>query len=231
MTQRSPAGSGTIPELYIVPLFGRQPLFGLTFPLVSPFAHQHTGTLSWPLSTLPMGTMSSKVRTILSFLVCVFATTLRLAITHYPRHLSMNWFHRPVIQGVSHIFIHQMAERDDCSMTTLSTSSDPSSEYIQSDPSSVTTSHGSDRDREVGNVPGILYEEQREVSAQGMYLSTRVATLTGADLCHTDESRSTMILEMLSDDVLLEISDIYRKTSPDNPVWRWHTLAHVCRRW
>jgi F-box-like len=35
---------------------------------------------------------------------------------------------------------------------------------------------------------------------------------------------------MLPDDVLIDIFDFYRMDFPYYP-WRWHTLAHVCRRW
>ena len=51
-------------------------------------------------------------------------------------------------------------------------------------------------------------------------------------LCSTDESNS---ISKLSDDVLLEIFDHYRKDHYNNPrpllVWKWHILAHVCKRW
>ncbi|KAH9051331.1 hypothetical protein EDB83DRAFT_2316822 [Lactarius deliciosus] len=44
----------------------------------------------------------------------------------------------------------------------------------------------------------------------------------------------TTTINILPDDVLLEIFDTYRK-NPDPiiwyPVWEWHILAHVCRRW
>ena len=51
-------------------------------------------------------------------------------------------------------------------------------------------------------------------------------------LCSTDESNS---ISKLSDDVLLEIFDLYRKDHYNNPrplpVWKWHILVHVCQRW
>ena len=39
---------------------------------------------------------------------------------------------------------------------------------------------------------------------------------------------------MLPDEVLLEIFDFYRKIPvyySIRPVWTWHLLVHVCRRW
>jgi hypothetical protein len=36
--------------------------------------------------------------------------------------------------------------------------------------------------------------------------------------------------DTLPDDVLLDIFDFYHMESDDYP-WKWHTLAHVCRRW
>ena len=65
-----------------------------------------------------------------------------------------------------------MAKRVDY---TFFISSDPSSDFIYSEPSSGTTSHGSDSDsdQKVGNVTGILYEAL-EVTSPGIYLSTHV---------------------------------------------------------
>ncbi|KAH9009675.1 hypothetical protein EDB83DRAFT_2557396 [Lactarius deliciosus] len=62
-----------------------------------------------------------------------------------------------------------------------------------------------------------------------------VTTATGTDGCCTGESHGhTTTINILPDDVLLEIFDTYRK-NPDPiiwyPVWEWHILAHVCRRW
>ncbi|KAH9051332.1 hypothetical protein EDB83DRAFT_1303911 [Lactarius deliciosus] len=44
----------------------------------------------------------------------------------------------------------------------------------------------------------------------------------------------TTTINILPDDVLLEIFDSYRKNQNPitwYPVWEWHILAHVCRRW
>ena len=107
----------------------------------------------------------------------LFASSLksRLAITQDPRHLLVNRLHQPVMQGASHIFVYQMAERVDYA---ISISSDPSSDFIPSDSSSGTTLHSSDSDKDqrVRNVTGIVYEGQREVTSLGMYLSTRIGS-------------------------------------------------------
>jgi hypothetical protein len=41
-----------------------------------------------------------------------------------------------------------------------------------------------------------------------------------------------LTIDMLSDDILLYIFDIYRQELKDmDDLWPWHTLVHVCRRW
>ena len=56
-------------------------------------------------------------------------------------------------------------------------------------------------------------------------------------MCGTDESyRRTTTIDILSDDVLLEIFDSYRKIPIHvfyhlQVVWSWRSLAHVCQRW
>ena len=56
-------------------------------------------------------------------------------------------------------------------------------------------------------------------------------------MCGTGESyRRTTTIDILSDDVLLEIFDSYRKIPVHvfiflQVVWSWRSLAHVCRRW
>jgi len=49
----------------------------------------------------------------------------------------------------------------------------------------------------------------------------------------TDEfSIGRLTIDMLSDDVLLYIFDLYRQESKEvNDVWPWHALVHVCQRW
>jgi hypothetical protein len=50
--------------------------------------------------------------------------------------------------------------------------------------------------------------------------------------CGTDESNA---ISVLPDDVLLEIFDLCRKNHYNHarccPVWKWHLLLHVCKRW
>ncbi|KAH9172861.1 hypothetical protein EDB89DRAFT_2163496 [Lactarius sanguifluus] len=57
-------------------------------------------------------------------------------------------------------------------------------------------------------------------------------------LCGTDESyRDATTINMLPDNVLLEIFDLYRKNRENVSVrtyylvWKWHLLVHVCRSW
>src|SRR6266702_5181803 len=62
------------------------------------------------------------------------------------------------------------------------------------------------------------------------------STATGTDLCRIGNSYGHAItIDVLPDNVLLDIFDSCRKDhDPDRsytPVWRWHGLVHVCRRW
>ena len=70
------------------------------------------------------------------------------------------------------------------------------------------------------------------------HLSTSAPGTCGElTLFGTGESyRRTTTIDMLSDDVLLEIFDSYRKIPVHvfyhlQVVWSWRLLAHVCRRW
>ena len=64
-----------------------------------------------------------------------------------------------------------------------------------------------------------------------------VPTATCTDLCRAGKSYGHAItINILPDYILLEIFDSRRKDhDPDQPpfipAWRWHRLAHVCRRW
>ena len=42
--------------------------------------------------------------------------------------------------------------------------------------------------------------------------------------------RHPKTIDILTDNVLLEIFDLYRSTHSDT-LWEWHLLVHVCRRW
>jgi len=51
-----------------------------------------------------------------------------------------------------------------------------------------------------------------------------------------DRATSAQVtIDVLLDDLLLEIFDLYREEStrryPVKATWEWTTLAHVCRRW
>ncbi|KAH9056310.1 hypothetical protein EDB87DRAFT_1260555 [Lactarius vividus] len=48
------------------------------------------------------------------------------------------------------------------------------------------------------------------------------------------QGRNATTISMLTDNVLVEIFDFCRKDHdqcPSSPVWKWHILVHVCRRW
>ena len=97
------------------------------------------------------------------------------------------------------------------------------------------TSHGPYEGLEVENVTGtsISYDKQGEVRDQGISFNTRVATTTGSDLCPIDESRYTMTISMLPDDVLLDIFVACRMDGDFDwfNAWGRNGLVHVCRRW
>ncbi|KAH9172447.1 hypothetical protein EDB89DRAFT_2229396 [Lactarius sanguifluus] len=85
-----------------------------------------------------------------------------------------------------------------------------------SDLSSGTTSHGACEGPKVENMTQIYYEKRVNSRAQG------------------ESHGRTTTINILPDDVLLEIFDSYRKNQNPiigYPVWEWHILAHVCRRW
>jgi hypothetical protein len=54
-----------------------------------------------------------------------------------------------------------------------------------------------------------------------------------AYLCGTAPDDPIPLIEMLPDEILLEIFVFYRLATLDNSsdLWKWHRLAHVCRRW
>ena len=58
-------------------------------------------------------------------------------------------------------------------------------------------------------------------------VKTDVAWHDGTDKSH--EHATT--IDRISDDVLLEIFDVWRSLSSLFPIEEWHTLVHVCRRW
>ena len=64
--------------------------------------------------------------------------------------------------------------------------------------------------------------------------NTPVVTAASTDLCDTDprprRGRPTAI-DKLPETILLAIFDFYRKKSFNTRLWKWHLLAHVCRRW
>ena len=59
-------------------------------------------------------------------------------------------------------------------------------------------------------------------------VSAAVLTLYG-----TDESSRRATISVIPGDVLLDIFDFYRKNHNYSfrPVWEWHVLVHICRRW
>jgi hypothetical protein len=91
----------------------------------------------------------------------------------------------------------------------------------------------------VGNREGPLIrhtikslQETSEQSIRGGRCTSH-SQLTVAGPCRVCK-RLRIMIEMLSEDILLEIFDFYRlnavKQSRGNP-WKWHRLAHVCRKW
>jgi hypothetical protein len=76
----------------------------------------------------------------------------------------------------------------------------------------------------------------RETSEQSIRggRSTSHSRFTVAGPCGAYKRWWRITIEMLSEDILLEIFDFYRlnavKQSRGSP-WKWHRLAHVCRKW
>jgi hypothetical protein len=64
---------------------------------------------------------------------------------------------------------------------------------------------------------------------------TFCCTLASESMGLGESYRRATAIDMLPDDVLLEIFDLYRKGHYNHPlpspVWEWHILVHVCRRW
>ncbi|KAH9055713.1 hypothetical protein EDB87DRAFT_1284298 [Lactarius vividus] len=95
----------------------------------------------------------------------------------------------------------------------------PSSDSPSSpnDSSSGITSHCPYKGLEVQNVTRLLCEKRGEVQVQGKSYGRAIT------------------INVLSDNVLLDIFDTYRKDHDPSrshyPVWRWNELVHVCRRW
>ena len=56
-----------------------------------------------------------------------------------------------------------------------------------------------------------------------------MVTAASTNLCDIDPTYIT--INELPENILLEIFDFYRKNSFDTRLWKWHLLAHVCRRW
>jgi hypothetical protein len=58
--------------------------------------------------------------------------------------------------------------------------------------------------------------------------------ITVTDLCGAGKKCQRTTIEMLSEDILIDIFDFYRldalQLSRGRP-WKWHRLAHVCRKW
>ena len=76
-------------------------------------------------------------------------------------------------------------------------------------------------------------KKQKNVYPQGLsivtpWLSQPVLTLFG-----TGESYGhATTISMLPEGVLLEIFDFYKENDdPDDPIWDWHLLVHVCQIW
>jgi hypothetical protein len=98
---------------------------------------------------------------------------------------------------------------------------------------------GPDKDMDINNTRQVLPRNLEERQAEGTSHRTVVATVIGTDLYCTDAGKSyerATSINVLSDDVLLEIFDSFRKGhNPDNspfiPVWLWHILVQVCQRW
>lgn len=108
----------------------------------------------------------------------------RLPSTRYNSQSAINrcptnQFHQPATQSASRVSIHRIARLVE-SVITTPISFDPSS--LPNDSSSGTTSHGPYKDLlalKIEDVTSILCKEQGDLRAQGMSLSTCVATITG----------------------------------------------------
>ena len=76
--------------------------------------------------------------------------------------------------------------------------------------------------------------ELLELPVQGDLSTLRAHNFTIADLCGAGEKLRGTPIGMLSDDMLLEIFDLFQldamAQSWGSP-WEWHRLAHVCRKW
>jgi hypothetical protein len=63
-------------------------------------------------------------------------------------------------------------------------------------------------------------------------LALRIAV---TDLCGTGKNRRHTTIDDLPEEILLEVFDFYRREavgrSRGGRPWKWHRLAHVCRRW
>jgi hypothetical protein len=99
------------------------------------------------------------------------------------------------------------------------------------DPSSGDTSYGPH------NGLMITHKKPENLEAQRTVSGIPMATSVSSDSLSPDEMpKNATTIGILSDNVLLEIFDQYRKSDHEYyqspyPVWRWHLLVHVCRRW
>jgi hypothetical protein len=90
------------------------------------------------------------------------------------------------------------------------------------DPSSSETPH----------TRQISLNKGKNLRAQGVSSAPPWHQRRALTLCGTGESyRRATTIDILSDDVLLEIFDSYRKVGVWGPAWPWHLLVHVCQRW
>ena len=75
--------------------------------------------------------------------------------------------------------------------------------------------------------------EQVEQPVQGD-LDTLHSWFTVSDSCGAGKKRWRTTIEMLPEDTILEIFDFYRLDAMMlswKRLWKWHRLAHVCRKW
>jgi hypothetical protein len=82
----------------------------------------------------------------------------------------------------------------------------------------------------------IAHDIQENSQAQGKFPSIFMSTILSTDPVGTggrDTSMNTTTISMLTDNVLLELFDLYREGDDwyFDCVWQWHLLAHVCQRW
>ena len=82
-------------------------------------------------------------------------------------------------------------------------------------------------------------QKQRDIHVQGISFGIVLAIVSMLTFRTDKRHSNAATISILSEDVLLEMFDIYRKDydpprrTPDLPeaIWSWHILVHVCQKW